>query len=75
MTIYTSTDTTVLAHHQEQCIECKSSNISEYSSPSSDKGYQCEDCDMTVAREEGNIVARGDMSDGTMSSFSFSEKF
>lgn len=75
MTIYTSTDTTVLAHHKEECIECQSSNITDYGSPSSDEGYQCEDCDMTVARESGSIVARGDMSEETMRTFSFSEKF
>lgn len=75
MTIYTTTDTTVLAHHKEECIECYSTHIMDYNSPSTDEGYQCENCDLAVAREDGSIVARGDMSAETINTFSFSEQF
>lgn len=75
MTIYRSTDTTVLAHHKEECIECQSSDISETSAPSSDEVYECESCGVVISISEGEVIARGDLSSSTMDSFSFDEKF
>lgn len=73
MTIYTATDTTVLTHHKEECIECYSTYITDYNPPSTDEGYHCENCDLIVAREDGSIVARGELSDETISTFSLSK--